>query len=117
MLDWTMYEFHIALLNNPSFWLRDDNGIVVKQSGDSTFPQPSDGMLVFDYRQSAVIDFFLSECLNMTASPAIDGCFVDRADQELTAEQFQNYSFSDADISEFQKGHDSMLKHLQNALG
>eukprot|EP01083_Nonionella_stella_P223764 797128_1 len=116
MLDWNMYYFHIQLLNNPSYWLRDDKGVVVKQGGDKSFPQPPGGMLVYDYRQQAAIDFFISECINMTKSPYIDGCFVDRANQELTSGSFSKYDFNETDKTTFAAGHDKMLASLQQTL-
>eukprot|EP01084_Bolivina_argentea_P200198 342373_1 len=117
MLDWNMYYFHILLQNNPSYWLRDDKGTVVRQTGDKSFPQPPNGMLVYDYRQQSVIDFFISECINMTKSKYIDGCFIDRANEELTASQFSQYKFNSTDKTRFKNGHDAMLAQLQKTLG
>eukprot|EP00483_Globobulimina_turgida_P003808 UN03816 len=74
-------------------------------------------MLVYDYRQQVVIDFFISKCINMTKSPYIDGCFVDRANQELTSGSFSKYSFNETDKTNFKNGHDKMLASLQKTLG
>ena len=116
MLDWNMYYFHIQLLNEPNYWLKDDNGVVVRQSGDKSFPQPPNGMLVYDFREEDVIQFFIDKCINMTKSKWIDGCFVDRANQNLDSSQFNNYSFSDNDKTYFKNGHDYMLSKLTQTL-
>ena len=73
-------------------------------------------MLVYDYRQQVVIDFFIEKCINMTKSKYIDGCFIDRANQELTDGSFVHYAFNDTHKQIFAAGHDKMLQQLQQEL-
>lgn len=78
VLDWNMYDMHQKMLQNPDYWLRV-HGKVVRIPGDKSFPQPKDGMLVFDFAQADVRAFWISECINATQSGYVDGCFSDRA--------------------------------------
>ena len=36
-------------------------------------------ILVFDFAQQVVRDFWASECVNMTQTGVVDGCFSDRS--------------------------------------
>ena len=76
-----------------------------------TFPNHTN-MLVFDFAQKAVRDFWASECYNMTQTGFVDGCFSDRSPT------------SDDDTSapcdagpEFAAGHVTVLQDLQTQLG
>ena len=63
ILDWPFYRLHEEFVENPSYWLRDDNNQIVLLQGDHTFPQPPQGMLVPDYTQQIVSDFWVCSVL------------------------------------------------------
>ena len=54
---------------------------VVRLHGDKHFPQPQDGMLVFDMANPVARALWASECVNMTRTGYVDGCFSDRSTQ------------------------------------
>ena len=114
--DWTMYWLHEIMAENPGYWLRDDKGEVVLTSGDHHFPQPSQGMLVFDFRQQEVVDLFAQECINLTIKypGIIDGCFVDKPNQN--AFDKQKYNFTQEDLDKFQYGHNQTMLQTQSYL-
>ena len=47
-------------------------------NGDSSFPNHTH-MLSFDFAQEGMQRFFASECINMTKTGVVDGCFIDQA--------------------------------------
>jgi hypothetical protein len=72
-MDWPFYRLHAQFEQHPEWWLREwPSGTVVRINGDPSFPNHTD-MLSFDFAQSAVRDFFGSECINMTVNFGIDG--------------------------------------------
>ena len=78
-MDWPFYELHDKFLNHPDWWLREwPSGKVVRVTGDSSFPNNTN-MLSFDFAQQAMVDFYISECINMTLTGNVDGCFIDQA--------------------------------------
>lgn len=117
ILDWPFYKLHEEFLQHPDWWLKrgaadpEGPGAVCRIGGDSTFPNHTN-MLVFDFAQKAVRDFWASECYNMTQTGFVDGCFSDRSPT------------SDHDTSapcgagpEFAAGHVTVLQDLQKQLG
>ncbi|KAJ9448857.1 hypothetical protein DIPPA_10058 [Diplonema papillatum] len=114
ILDWNMYHMHEILEANPAWWLRDAAGQVVRLHGDSTFPQPSEGMLVFDMAQQVVQEFWASECINITSSPYADGCFADQTMKNL--ENITKYNFTEQQKQEFSKGHEAAVLLVQRTL-
>ena len=48
------------------------------QHGDSSFPQPADGMLLFNHSRDDVRAAFVNACVNATRH-GFDGCFIDSA--------------------------------------
>eukprot|EP01083_Nonionella_stella_P126242 382009_1 len=89
-------------LYNESWHLRDSNNITVQIKGDKEFPQPPNGMFVWDFIQNNISNTFVEDCINMTQTPWVDGCFLDRAGQNT----FNGYNFTQERINEYHKGHD-----------
>lgn len=112
ILDWTMYQIHEIMLQHPEWWLHDENGNVVRIQGDHTFPQPAEGMLVFDHQQSAVQSFWTSACLNWTYTGYVDGCFADRPAEIV----FKGYNLTDDQTKAFAAGHAKTLLSVQREL-
>ncbi len=52
--------------------------------GDPSFPQPPEGMLVFDLSQEPCAEWFASACTNMTDTGYFDSCNADRVWQWKT---------------------------------
>lgn len=105
LLDWPFYRLHEQFLQHPEWWVKKQDGSVCRMSGDGQFPN-STGILAFDFAQADVRDFWVDECVNMTRSGVVDGCFVDRAiDTPCGA--------GDA----YRKGHVMVQQQLQIALG
>ena len=97
---------HDEFLKRPEWWARDaTTGKVCRQNGDRTFPNHT-GMLSFDFAQSAVRDFWASECVNMTRTGVVDGCFSDRS-----------VGGNCEKTPEFAAGHLRVHQELQRALG
>ena len=112
VLDWTMYQMHQTMIQHPEWWLKDEHGNVVRIEGDHHFPQPTDGMLVFDHSQQKVQEFWKSACLNWTASAYIDGCFADRAHET----HFKPFNLTEAQTDAFSAGEAATLLSVQRAL-
>ena len=112
VVDWTFYYMHETFLEHPEWWLRDEFGDIVLTPGDYHFPQPEQGLLVFDYKQSDVVQFFADTCLNMTQTGYIDGCFADRPDQN----SWNGYNFTQNETNAFTEGHDDALLATQKGL-
>ena len=112
ILDWTFYKLHETLIENPDWWLRDEFGDVVLQSGDHSFPQPPQGMLVFDFQQEIVQKLWADTCLNMTKTGYIDGCFADRPAQN----SFKGYNLTANQTANFKAGHTQTLLDVQKGL-
>ncbi|XP_065837790.1 uncharacterized protein [Oscarella lobularis] len=119
ILDWEFYHLHEIMLQHPEYWLRDDNGNVIRRGGDHSFPQSKDGMLIFDQTKKVVRDVFTSDCVNSTMDGAFDGCFVDRANWALRilddgGSPLKNVST--ARIKELANGQVQLLSEMQTAL-
>eukprot|EP01084_Bolivina_argentea_P123446 218766_1 len=114
--DWTMYFLHEIMASNPKYWLTAPNGTVVLTGGDKSFPQPEQGMLVFDFQQNEVIDLFSNECINLTKNypGIIDGCFVDKPHANPTHNI--EYNFSKEEQYAFEYGHNETLIRTQKYL-
>jgi len=78
VLDWPFYQLHQNFLEHPKWWMKNKTGGVCRMNGDGSFPNHTN-MLVFDFAQEEVRDFWMSECINMTKTGYVDGCFSDRA--------------------------------------
>jgi hypothetical protein len=69
-------------------------------------------MLVFDFAQQAVRDFWASECVNMTQTGVVDGCFSDRSPMSDDDESGACGAGDD-----YAKGHVAVLQELQRKIG
>ena len=112
VLNWEMYAMGAAFDARPAWWLRDAAGAPVREPGDHDFPQPSEGMLIFDFAQPDVRAWWASACLNLTATGAVDGCFSDRAGQE----GFPGVELDPDAAAAYAAGHDAVHQELQAAL-
>ncbi|EDQ85998.1 uncharacterized protein MONBRDRAFT_11402 [Monosiga brevicollis MX1] len=110
VLDWEMYRLHQHMLAHPEHWMYQQAGAPVRLRGDPTFPQPSDGMLVFNFTTAAGRQFWAQSCINMTQTGVIDGCFADRA------QIGQLPGVSEADNAAYALGHHQVLRELQNQI-
>ena len=112
--DWTTYKMHEILAQHPEYWLRDNNNRVVLTSGDKTFPQPSQGMLVPDYQQINVQKLWAQQCINITRDNygIVDGCFCDKP----AYNSFNGYNFTQQQLNEFEIGHNKSITSTQTAL-
>jgi hypothetical protein len=79
-LDWEFYKLHAEMEAHPS-WPTQRAGAVSGQpclaKGDSSFPQPAEGMLCFNHSEPAVRRAFIASCVNATTAGGFDGCFID----------------------------------------
>ena len=116
ILDFNNYYLHIDMIDNPGYKLRDDNGVIVYEKGAASLvPMPPNGYWVFDYQQEKVQNLFISECINASMSPYVDGCFLDRSTQE-PSKFAGNYTFSNQTNERFTVGHNNVLFGIQNEL-
>lgn len=77
-----------------------------RTKGDSSFPQPAEGMLSVNFSIQVGRDFWAAQCLNLTDSGVVDGCFSDRA--ESTPK-----NLDEADTTRWVAGHQQMHQDLQ----
>lgn len=108
VLDWQYYQLHADMVAHPSWAVRNDSGAPVRIHGDPHFPQPAAGMLVFDFAQAPVRDWFAGACAALVAGGDVDGCFQDRAGPP-TLPGVRN-------ASAYNAGHDSVLRDMQARL-
>jgi len=92
-------------LQHPDWWVKKTDGSVCRLSGDGSFPNHTN-MLAFDFAQSAVRDFWANECLSVTKTGYVDGCFSDRAT-----------GVPCGDDNDYKTGHLKVHQDLQAALG
>jgi hypothetical protein len=80
VLDWPFYQLHQKFLKQPDLWLPSGkgDGKPCRMGGDGSFPNHTN-MLVFDFSKQAAQDLWASECINMTNTGVVDGCFSDRS--------------------------------------
>ena len=112
VLDWEQYRLHEEFLQHPTYWLKNASGLPVRIPGDHTFKQPKDGMLVFDFGQAAVRDFWASDCINATKTGYVDGCFADRAKEST----FPGNTLSPETLAAYEDGHVKVLLELQKGV-
>ncbi|XP_062522191.1 uncharacterized protein LOC134196979 isoform X2 [Corticium candelabrum] len=120
ILDWPFFKLHDIMLKNPDYWIKHDNGTAVKFSGDSSFPQPANGMLGFNQSNPNVRKMFTSDCVNATRSKAFNGCFIDRANWALDIYNANNtralHGVSRARVKELADGQVKLLEELQTGV-
>lgn len=100
VLDRPMYRFHEQLAARPDLWsyrAPDDHGhrAPTRTHWDQAFAQPTEGMLSVNFTVEEGRDLWASQCTNMTATGAVDGCFSDRAagfPSELDPSEMDRYS-------------------------
>jgi len=88
-------------------WLINKSGSIIWQNCAGWNHMP-----VFDFSLKKVRDLWASECINVTQSGVVDGCFADRAVDGTPANQLNN-SKKEAYIA----GHYQVLQDLQSAIG
>ena len=111
VLNWPYYRLAASLAMHPSWALQNVSGHPVLLHGDPSFPQPPEGMDVFDFSQTVVQAWFATACSNLTATGALDGCFEDRAGEEGFP------GITPATAAAYARGHDAVLRSLQAAVG
>ena len=110
VLNWPYYRLARDMAAHPGWALATSSGAPLRVHGDPSFPQPKDGMTVFDFSQKPVRDWFSAACAKM--DPAlIDGCFQDRAGEN----DFPGVNASV--LAAYAAGHDAVLAGMQAALG
>lgn len=79
--DWGMYRMHQRALTDPALTVTDIHGKPCRRKGDPTFPQPPNGMLMWNASNPNTRDLLISTCVNATtpAGGGFDGCFLDSA--------------------------------------
>ena len=104
------YDIYAPVLANPSWWLRDDDGLVVY--GD---PHPLPGLPMIDYTVTAARDWWVSVPLNNSAAATlIDGVFVDGIGSRCPAWSSANISAERCAALIF--GKSQMVRQLQDLL-
>jgi hypothetical protein len=113
VLDWPFYRLHEKFIRHPDWAVPSgkNDGKPCLMNGDSTFPNHTN-MLVFDFSKEEVRNFWASECINMTKTGYVDGCFSDRAVGEPAC-HFNSQEHKQA----YQKGHVLVHQELQKAIG
>ena len=113
ILDWPFYRMHDKFVQHPEWAVPSGkgDGKPCLMHGDSTFPNHTD-LLVFDFSQQVVRDFWASECINVTKTGFVDGCFSDRSDGDPSC-PFK----TPEDKAAFEAGHLKVHQDLQKALG
>ena len=117
VLDFPQYRLHTTMRRHR---LRDAKGQVVKMH----CPSPKGSCDVFDFSQLEARELFIAECVNVTQSGVVDGCFLDRAvdgtptDPTLhPAHPGNKYGLTWAKAVAYTEGHVQVLTELQHRLG
>ena len=129
-LDWAFFELHAQMEAHASWPVQRSGasaGEPCRSHGDPTFPQPPEGMLVFNHSKKTVREAFVNACVNATEH-GFDGCFIDSAGfargppypgatsggQERLAAQCNT---SLANVQALGKGTAALLTELQQVVG
>jgi hypothetical protein len=107
VLDWPFYQLHDKFHQRPDLWLPSGkgDGKPCRMGGDGSFPNHTN-MLVPNFAKQAAQDFWASECINMTKTGFVDGCFSDRSNGRACGAG-----------AEYDAGHLKFHQDLQKALG
>lgn len=111
VLDLPGFRLHEEFMAHPDWWLKRPNGTLCMQNGESSWDAngtqklSKNSMLVFDFKNPEVRDFWERECLNITTSDVVDGCF---ADQAIRTPCHAG--------THYDKGHRQALEELQEKL-
>lgn len=122
--DWNMYRMHETMLSHPEFWLRnasDPRGGPCRSHGDPTFPQPADGMLVFNTSSEPMREMFVDVCANATtqAGGSFDGCFIDSASTwrgQHAVKMGALCGLGTEEVNLLSQGSEQLLTELQDAV-
>ena len=79
--DWPFFAIHTQMEAHPSWPVQAhgaSSGDPCLEHGDRSFPQPADGMLLFNHSRKDVRAAFVNACVNATKH-GFDGCFIDSA--------------------------------------
>ena len=122
--DWNMYRMHETMLAHPDYWLRnasDPGRGPCRCRGDPTFPQPPDGMLVFNTSSEAMREMFVGVCANATtrAGGGFSGCFIDSAATwrgQHAVKMGAECGLSGAEVGRLSEGSQRLLSELQTAV-
>lgn len=129
--NWGMYRMSKAVDSEPALWVRNSSGQACRGHGDPTFPQPTDGMLLFNMSNPDMRAIFVATAVNATRSGGrFSGVFVDGADSWGTAALAKLHSnrrpgtatrpfcdMSAASMADLARGNELLLIELQAALG
>lgn len=120
-LDFTAYRLHKEFRKLPGYWLRNKTGDVVKQGGPNfgCKNHSCPDLLVPAYNKQDAGEFFLSSCLNMTLSPNVDGCNIDRANHIVCDNSHceDAWGLTPTDCKAFGTNKLAALQTLQKQLG
>lgn len=95
------------------------SGVPCREHGDPSFPQPANGMLLFNHSREDVRAAFVNACVNATKH-GFDGCFIDSA-APSTASADESYArrcnTSLAAVKAVTDGKLKVMAELQEAVG
>mmetsp|Transcript_6375 Transcript_6375/g.18919 ORF Transcript_6375/g.18919 Transcript_6375/m.18919 type:complete len:282 (-) Transcript_6375:198-1043(-) len=116
-----MYRLHQRALADPSLAVHNRDGSLCRLHGDPTFPQPADGMMIWDVANPATRRLLSAACAN-ASSPAgggFNGCFLDSA-ATWSAKQGKATRVCDLAPTEVQAltaGGTALLLEMQTTVG
>jgi hypothetical protein len=120
--DWPFFAIHKQMEAHPTWPVQKGGAISgdpCLQHGDHSFPQPSDGMLLFNHSHAAVRAAFVHACVNAT-NHGFDGCFIDSAAPPTASSAFgfaRQCNTSVADAKAVEDGKVRVMAELQQAVG
>jgi hypothetical protein len=116
ILSWDMYDLGAFLEANPSLCLQNRTGGCVRIPGDPAFPQPKNGLNVFDFTNPKVFSLWVDECVGLTSkyAGAVDGCFADRADN-VTGQGWA-HTLDPAKMEAYAEAHEQAMISVQAGL-
>eukprot|EP01079_Euglenida_sp_SAG-EU17-18_P008962 gene8962-1607_t len=99
----------------------DGSGLPFRRRGDPTFPQPADGMLIFNTTNPDMRKMFVQECLHATTPEGggFSGCFIDSASWAPCLSNYKTCGPTDglskAAVESLVAGNQALLTELQAA--
>lgn len=79
--DWPFFAIHTQMEDHPIWAVQANNAVTgdaCLEHGDPSFPQPTEGMDLFNHSRDDVRAAFVNACVNATKH-GFDGCFIDSA--------------------------------------
>ncbi len=113
-LSWTYYALNAFLASNDALRLKNASGGDVVARGDPSFPQPQQGMWIFNHASEDMRALYANACSNLTATGFVDGCFADRANYGAS---FSHNTLTPAQLQAFEEGHLQAMQLTQQQLG